>query len=49
LNELGLNVVLDHVGAGSCELRTNISKKILEEIHVDVIRGNLSEIMAIFS
>ena len=48
-NELGHIVVLDPVGAGASELRTDISKKILEEIHVDVIRGNLSEVMAIFS
>jgi hydroxyethylthiazole kinase len=41
--------VLDPVGAGASKLRTDISKKILEEIHVDVIRGNLSEVMAIFS
>ena len=48
-NELGHIIVLDPVGAGASELRTDISKKILEEIHVDVIRGNLSEVMAIFS
>ena len=35
-NDLGHIVVLDPVGAGASKLRTNISKKILEEILTDI-------------
>ena len=48
-NELGHIVVFDPVGAGASTLRTNVSKKILEGIRVNVIRGNLSEVIAVFS
>jgi hydroxyethylthiazole kinase len=43
-NELGHKVLLDPVGAGASALRTNTAVKILEEIKLDVIRGNISEI-----
>lgn len=43
-NELGHVVLLDPVGAGASALRTNTAVKIMEEIKLDVIRGNISEI-----
>jgi hydroxyethylthiazole kinase len=43
-NELGHKVLLDPVGAGASALRTNTAVKIMDEIKLDVIRGNISEI-----
>jgi len=43
-NELGHLVLLDPVGAGASELRTNTALKLMEKIKFDVIRGNISEI-----
>lgn len=43
-NELGHKVLLDPVGAGASELRTGTAVKLMEEIHFDAIRGNISEI-----
>lgn len=43
-SELGHPVVLDPVGAGASQLRTDTCLKILDEAKVTVIRGNISEI-----
>ena len=43
-NKLHIPVVLDPVGAGASTLRNETTQKILSEIKIDVIRGNLSEI-----
>jgi len=43
-NRLGKPVVLDPVGAGSTQLRRDTVKRLLEEVHFAVIRGNASEI-----
>lgn len=43
-NELNIPVILDPVGVGATSLRTKTAKLLLENIHFDVIRGNLSEI-----
>ena len=43
-NRLGKRVVLDPVGCGGTQLRRNIAKRLLEEVHFTVIRGNASEI-----
>jgi hydroxyethylthiazole kinase len=43
-NELGHKILLDPVGAGASTLRTSTAVKIMEEIKLDVIRGNISEI-----
>ena len=43
-NELGHMVLLDPVGAGASALRTNTAVRLMEELHLDVIRGNISEI-----
>ena len=43
-NRLGTPVVLDPVGAGGTQLRRDAVKRLLEEVHFSVIRGNASEI-----
>ncbi len=40
-------VILDPVGSGATPLRTDASKRIIEEIRVNVIRGNASEILSL--
>ncbi len=41
---LGHPVLLDPVGAGASQLRTNTALTILREVQPDVVRGNISEI-----
>lgn len=43
-NSLGIPVILDPVAAGGTQLRRDISRKLLEEVHFTAIRGNASEI-----
>ncbi len=43
-NAMNIPVVFDPVGAGASTLRNETTKKMLNEIKVSVIRGNLSEI-----
>ncbi len=43
-NRQGKPVILDPVGAGGTQLRRDAVKKLLEEVHFTVIRGNASEI-----
>ena len=43
-NELGHPVLLDPVGAGASALRTNTAVKLMEELKLDAVRGNVSEI-----
>ncbi len=43
-NKKGIPVILDAVGVGATDMRTDSTLKILKEIHVDVIKGNSSEI-----
>jgi len=43
-NRLGKPVILDPVGAGGTQLRRESIKRLLEEVHFTVIRGNASEI-----
>lgn len=47
-NTLGHSILLDPVGAGASRLRTQTALKLIDAIHFDVIRGNISEIKAIF-
>ena len=42
--ELGHILLLDPVGAGASALRTGTAVKLMDELHFDVIRGNISEI-----
>ncbi|HUQ22512.1 MAG TPA: hydroxyethylthiazole kinase [Gaiellaceae bacterium] len=43
-NERQIPVVLDPVGAGATAYRTNTAKRILEAVHVTVLRGNAGEV-----
>ena len=43
-NELGHVVLLDPVGAGASKLRTKTATDLMDQLHFDVIRGNISEI-----
>ncbi|MCF8041909.1 MAG: hydroxyethylthiazole kinase [Desulfarculaceae bacterium] len=44
---LGVPVVLDPVGSGATELRTNSSRRIIDEAGVSVVRGNASEVLSL--
>lgn len=46
-NELHIPVILDPVGVGASEYRKETLKKLLDNIHFDVIRGNISELKVI--
>ncbi len=48
-NELNHKVLLDPVGAGASKLRTETALKLMAEIKLDVIRGNISEIKTLAS
>lgn len=43
-NELGHPIVLDAVGVGATDLRTDSAKRLLDELQVDILKGNSSEI-----
>ncbi len=47
-NELNRPVLLDPVGAGASVFRTETAARLLKEIKFSVIRGNISEIKAIY-
>lgn len=43
-NERGIPIILDPVGAGATRLRTDSTKRLLEELRIDIIKGNLGEL-----
>jgi hydroxyethylthiazole kinase len=43
-NQLGIPVVLDPVGAGATRLRTDSSRRLLDELSIAIVRGNLAEV-----
>lgn len=43
-NEHGVPVVFDPVGAGATPFRTEMARRIVEEINIAIIRGNAAEI-----
>jgi hydroxyethylthiazole kinase len=47
-SELGHPIVLDPVGAGASKLRTNTALALIEALDVTVIRGNISELKALY-
>lgn len=47
-NELNIPVILDPVGAGATRYRTETAERIMSEIKLAVIRGNLSEIKTLY-
>lgn len=47
-NELNIPVILDPVGVGATTYRTETCKRIISEVKLAVIRGNLSEIKTMY-
>jgi len=43
-NELGIPVILDPVGVGATDLRTENANKILRDVKVSIVKGNSAEI-----
>jgi hydroxyethylthiazole kinase len=43
-NKLDIPVVLDPVGAGATKLRTDSARRLLSELKISIIRGNLAEL-----
>ncbi|WLR54174.1 hydroxyethylthiazole kinase [Mesobacillus subterraneus] len=43
-NEHGVPVILDPVGAGATQYRTETARRLMEELEIAIIRGNASEI-----
>ncbi len=48
-NELGMVVILDPVGVGASNLRNESVKILIDEIKFSVIKGNMSEIKALYT
>ncbi|WP_338818069.1 Hydroxyethylthiazole kinase [Moorella thermoacetica] len=46
-NNAGIPVVFDPVGAGATPFRTRTAQRIIKELHIDILRGNASEIASI--
>jgi hydroxyethylthiazole kinase len=46
-NALHIPVILDPVGAGATALRTDSAKRLIEELSIQVIRGNASEVLSL--
>jgi len=47
-NQLRKPIILDPVGAGASQYRTHTSQQFIKNYHIDIIRGNASEIMALY-
>lgn len=47
-NQLEIPVILDPVGVGATSLRNKTAEKILKEVKLSVLRGNMSEIKKIY-
>ena len=43
-NQSGIPIVLDPVGAGATKLRTESSHRLMQELKISIIRGNLAEV-----
>lgn len=43
-NELGIPIILDPVGAGATDLRTEVAKRLMKRLDLAVIKGNQGEI-----
>ena len=48
-NELNIPIVLDPVGAGATDFRSDMLKTLLKEVNFTCIRGNASEVRALFN
>ena len=43
-NQLNIPIVLDPVGAGATQLRTDSSRRLLDNVRISVVRGNAGEV-----
>jgi hydroxyethylthiazole kinase len=46
-NELNVPIILDPVGSGATKLRTDSAKRLIEELSINVVRGNASEVLSL--
>jgi len=46
-NALDTPVILDPVGSGATQLRTDSAKRLIEELTIHVVRGNASEVLSL--
>ncbi len=46
-NALNIPVILDPVGSGATRLRTDSARRIMEEVSIQVLRGNASEVLSL--
>lgn len=46
-NERGIPVIFDPVGVGATRYRTEKARELLQHVHVEIIRGNASEVHAL--
>lgn len=46
-NELNIPIILDPVGSGATRLRTDSAKRLLNELSINVVRGNASEVLSL--
>ncbi|MFQ6070802.1 MAG: hydroxyethylthiazole kinase [Candidatus Aminicenantales bacterium] len=45
-NEMNIPIILDPVGSGATKLRTDSARRLIDEISIDVVRGNASEVLS---
>ncbi len=48
-NKKGIPIIFDPVGAGASTYRSEVAKNIVKTLHPTIIRGNVSEIKALFT
>jgi hydroxyethylthiazole kinase len=46
-NELSVPIILDPVGSGATKLRTESAKRLMNELTINVVRGNASEVLSL--
>ena len=46
-NQLSIPIVIDPVGAGATQLRTKSALRLLEELSITIVRGNVAEVAAL--
>ena len=46
-NELNIPVILDPVGSGATKLRTESARRLINEIKINIVRGNASEVLSL--
>jgi hydroxyethylthiazole kinase len=46
-NELNIPIILDPVGSGATKLRTESAKRLIDNLKIDVVRGNASEVLSL--